>query len=861
MNTSLAILFVVLLLIVIFITVRIWQRKKLQEWNPNSFLISQDWTESSEVELCNDLKVYIEQTFSGKFIDNLKDKQIEDYLCEDYEKAYRLYKMSKLLFLHREDLDCFIEDYQNLSYLIAQHNKKYLSIQLEENSQFFDTVLAYPLDRQQRRAIVSEEMNCLVVSCAGSGKTSSIVGKVKYLIEVKHVNPKRILLISYTNKAASELTERVGVPGVQGFTFHKLAIDIIGQVTHKKPSICENTDVVFVGIFHDLLKDKVFKEKLLEYFVDYPIEQTTQEKAFDQERQKLSQEKSSKYKSLFPDMDGNTVYVRSEQERKLCFVLTSLGLNYRYEESYEYPLMDEVHSQYRPDFSIYYGSNGLTKRAYLENFGVDEHGCVPLWFAKDKNVSYDEANKTYGDGITWKREAHKKFHTLLLEISSADFHYYDIREKLKDLLSKNGIPYKDVPEELLYDKILPEGSKQERAFIRLAVTFITLMKTNNKTINEIEESIDGRMKKRNRFIVSEIMSPIYNRYKKRLAENQQSDFSDLILEATNLFSQTHPYSWDYIIVDEFQDISVDRYKFLQVLREGRAQAKLFCVGDDWQSIYRFSGSDLALFNQFEKYFGKTEINKIETTFRFGNPLVDLSSQFIQRNPVQIKKNVKPYSSDVTTTLVFQPYDKYHYENIMIQTLANIPKDKSVFFLGRYSFDDYYLSHVFKSVKQGNNFYYLIDGRKVEFLTVHKSKGLEADYVILLQCNQGIFGFPSEMNDDPVLNTILSKGDEFAYGEERRLFYVAITRAKLKTIVFYDQQYPSPFVMEFLHPELSQENSSKKLLHKNANKRWGRNGDRYLLDLYRKGNSIKQISKLMGRSQTAIIMRLQKLGEI
>ena len=125
----------------------------------------------------------------------------------------------------------------------------------------------------------------------------------------------------------------------------------------------------------------------------------------------------------------------------------------------------------------------------------------------------------------------------------------------------------------------------------------------------------------------------------------------------------------------------------------------------------------------------------------------------------------------------------------------------------------------------------------------------------------IFGFPSEMNDDPVLNTILSKGDEFAYGEERRLFYVAITRAKLKTIVFYDQQFPSPFVMEFLHPELSQENSSKKLLQKNTNKLWGRNCDRYLWDLYRKGNSIKQISKLMGRSQTAIIMRLQKLGEI
>lgn len=106
--------------------------------------------------------------------------------------------------------------------------------------------MKYPLDEQQRRSIVSEEDNCLVVSSAGSGKTSSIVGKVKYLIEIKKVDPTRILLISYTNKAAAELTERMGIEGLRGYTFHKLALDLIGQQTGNKPSICDNTDALFV---------------------------------------------------------------------------------------------------------------------------------------------------------------------------------------------------------------------------------------------------------------------------------------------------------------------------------------------------------------------------------------------------------------------------------------------------------------------------------------------------------------------------------------------------------------------------------------------------------------------------------------
>ena len=190
--------------------------------------------------------------------------------------------------------------------------------------------------------------------------------------------------------------------------------------------------------------------------------------------------------------------------------------------------------------------------------------------------------------------------------------------------------------------------------------------------------------------------------------------------------------------------------------------------------------------------------------------------------------------------------------------ASIPSDKSIFLLGRYSFDDYYLSFMYQSIKEGNRFFYVIGGRKIEFLTVHKSKGLEADYVILLQCNKDTYGFPSLVSDDPVLNYVLTKSDQFPYGEERRLFYVAITRAKMKTLVLYDKRFPSVFVDEFLHPEKVSEESYVK--HPNANKRWTRSADQFLMKLHNEGKSVKYIANKMGRSQTSIVMRLNKLNQ-
>ena len=802
-----------------------------------------------------DIPSDLNSTFSGKIISATQEKDFVNHYKPHFQEAYSLVKkLEAFNITPSETIFKFISDFGAINRLVKQHNEGI--ILLDTHKEFFDHCLKYPLDKQQRRSIVSEEENCLVVSSAGSGKTSSIVGKVKYLTEIKKINPQNILLISYTNKAAAELTERMGIAGLRGYTFHKLALDIIGQTTGQKPSIYENTDALFVKIYHELLNDKKFKKSVIEYFIDYQTPEKEWEKRKNERRQQLSEQKEVRLKATFSDMDGKTVYVRSEQEQKICFALSSLSVKFRYEEPYEHPLVDEMHSQYKPDFSIYFEQGGETKRIYLEHFGVDEHGLVPIWFAKDRGITYEEANQKYNDGITWKKAAHEKFGTKLLTTSSADFHYSDIREKLKTLLEKADVSIQEKTDAELYDMVLPPNSKHEKAFIRLVVTFVTLIKSSCKSVDEVLRQTKNAGDERSTFIIKNIFQPVYKRYIEELANINQIDFTDAILQATDICRSSHPVKYDYIIVDEFQDISVDRYNFLKVLREGNPPAKLYCVGDDWQSIYRFSGSDMALFNQFSDYFGQTEINKIETTYRFGEPLVSLSSQFIQRNEAQIKKNIHPFNPQVKTELQFCDYERRDYCNVIGQLVASIPLDKSVFLLGRYSFDDYYLSFMYKSVKEGNRFFYIIGDRKIEFLTVHKSKGLEADYVIILQCNKDTYGFPSLVSDDPVLNYVLTKNDQYPYGEERRLFYVAITRAKVKTYILYDRRFPSVFVDEFLHPEKITEESYAK--HPNANKKWTRSADNFLLTLYHEGKSIKYIAEKMGRSQTSIVMRLGKL---
>lgn len=664
------------------------------------------------------------------------------------------------------------------------NNEHFIENQLKGCAQYFDTVLAYPLDQQQREAVVSLEDNVLVISSAGSGKTMTTVGKVRYLIDVQHVPAEKILLITFTRKAAESLSERLGEKKLKCRTFHKLALDIIGDATGEKPTI---TPPDFSAqVYHKLSQENPdFKAAIADYIIRsrYTMRdqyEYTSMQDYMQDRQKHG------IQAFFKDMDGRPVFCKSDEESIICDFLGSRGIKFRYEEKYEVNTVDAEYRQYCPDFSIYIdGLDGQTKRVYLEHFAVNEYDHCPSFFSAEDEFKYKQ-------GIHWKRLLHQQHGTTLLETTSAGFHKGDVFQVLSRQLLSLGAVFSKAT----HQSVSRELVRQEENILAMLTSFNFLLKSRDRTMEEIARQVGGGP---DAITVNDIIAPFVKAYRLMEEDNNEVDFTDAIIRATDLCNNGHRPDYDYILVDEFQDISMDRYRFLQSLRRKSPLTKLFCVGDDWQSIYRFAGSDMALFKQFEKYFGYTKKCLMETTYRFGEPAIAESSKFILANPEQAVKNVHSFKVDVETKLDFLSTDGRDGVIETVKYLADqIPANKEILLLGRYGFDVNIFKNTELAVHDTKDRVYVTYGRRqMNFMTVHQSKGLECDYIIMLNCNGGTIGFPSQISDSPVLKYVLSEPDAYAFSEERRVFYVGITRAKKHTWVLYDMNNPSPFVKEFV----------------------------------------------------------------
>lgn len=739
----------------------------------------------------------------------------------------------------------------NLETHRLEYNKAiFIPYILNKTKEYFDNLLDYPLDAQQRTAIVTDEDNTLVISSAGSGKTSTIIGKARYLLDKHKIDPKKLLILTYTRKAANELVERLGNEDVDCLTFHSLAVRILGTLENKKPSICEQS--LLLNVFRKLINsDKKFLEAVLNYILHLQSLMKL-EHEYDKAPDYFADRKKYGIQASYPDMNGNIIFTKSEEEKRICTFLTELGVKFLYEEPYPFPTYTADYRQYKPDFTIFVQDpivdpeTGVIsvreRRVYLEHFAVDANGDVPKWFG-DKDIvgGWEAQNRKYNEGIVWKRATHAEKHIVLLETKSADFHSGKILDILKQQLAEADVPINPPTTEELYQRLIKRSKKIESSVFKLLEQFIALLKSNCGSIQPFIDKAKEENDERTVAILSNVIKPLLMAYTEELKRRGEMDFTDAIIEATNYCAAGAWLKYDYILVDEFQDISVDRYHFLQFIRSQNPLTKLFCVGDDWQSIYRFAGSNMKLFYKFEDFFGFTEHCKIEKTYRFFNPLLELSSDFIQRNPEQMKKDVqsngKPMppvalesiltSTEVVTIdgkpvrflsedipAVHEWLRKYHTSfefhdcgdsqrrDSMIRFVESIvrtiPEEETILLLGRYNYDARALgydtdAHDFDRNRE--RIEVVINGRKIRFMSVHGAKGLEADNVILINCNEGIYGFPSLVEDDPILGYVLSEEDQYEYAEERRLFYVALTRARRHLHILYNGDKPSPFVRE------------------------------------------------------------------
>lgn len=676
------------------------------------------------------------------------------------------------------------------------------------------------LDMQQRTAVINDEDRVLVLAGAGSGKTLTIAAKVKYLCEQKSVDPKDILLLSFTKKSAKEMTDRIqGKLGIQveAGTFHKLGLDIIKQADGARPEVADESELnTFV---HDFFEKKLNNypdliKSLTEYFAYYlEIPEDMEkyqsigdlyevEKNADLETIKSRYEQEKYIRETGADKAKvlttlNNEKVKSLEETKIANFLFLNGIKYEYERQYEHDGGDPFRKAYKPDFYL------TDYKIYLEHFGISKNFTVP-WLPPIEE-------QKYLDGIRWKRELHELHGTKLIETYS----YYNsegvLLSKLKELLEENHVEFK--PRDFLdiFNTVYKSKSNKYIAeFMKLCCTFITLFKSNNYRLENIDTLRNSVV--RNEFnpflfertnLFLDIIKVLLTGYQNFLTSKNAIDFSDMINHAADrVRAGCKIQDYRYVIVDEYQDISKSRFNLLQSIVE-RTGAKLFCVGDDWQSIYRFAGSDISLFTEFQKYFGYTEILKIEKTYRNSQQLIDEASRFILQNPQQLKKDLRSDKS-LNYPLVF-----WGYANDPGQALSKAIKkivsefgtQASILLLGRTNYDRDMLeeSGLFRIThqnKQEKLIYLPIPELNIEFLSVHKSKGLEADNVILLNFKNDKLGFPNQIQDDKVLNLVLTDSENFRFAEERRLFYVAITRTKNRTFILTDNNRPSLFFKEF-----------------------------------------------------------------
>ena len=710
----------------------------------------------------------------------------------------------------------FFSAYNNLTASIEQQNLQCITEECNQHQALFSDIDGKKLDPQQQRVVVCDENRNLVVAGAGSGKTLTIAAKVKYLCQEKGVRPEDILLIAFTRKSAEEMTERIAgrlsIP-VEASTFHKLGLRIITQATGKRPEVLDQLAEFIQEYFEkDIMENPEEIKDLMEYFAYYLKMPANLEKcsslgeAYEQEKTEDLETIKSKYQKRkyvqktaeTRQMERRTLKnerVKSMEEVAIANFLFLHGVEYEYERPYPFKNGDPARKAYRPDFYL------TDYDIYLEHFGVNRAGRLP-WLSPIEEKKYQEE-------MRWKRRLHREKGTKLLETYSYYVQEGRLQEKLDEMLRKNGVQYKQLDfADVFRTTYLSKSEKYVPQFMNLCGTFVTLFKSNGYQRQQLRDYIASHSSLLYRLSVLDvrmclflkIMDPMLEAYEKYLENQQAVDFSDMINQAAKLVADgcdIQPYQW--VIIDEFQDISIARYRLVQAILN-RTGAKLLCVGDDWQSIYRFAGSELSVFTDFEKYFGPASIMRLEKTYRNSQQLIDEAGAFVMRNPQQLRKTLHSEKTmDYPLAFMF-----YHGEAdaVLERTLQKIIHDNgpeaSILLLGRTNYDLDLLkkSDQFTIHSAGKCVYRKSPRTPIRFLSVHKAKGLEAENVILLNFKNETLGFPNQVMDDPVLDFVLTQAETYPYAEERRLLYVALTRTRNRVFVLVDAENPSEFMEEF-----------------------------------------------------------------
>jgi len=712
---------------------------------------------------------------------------------------------------------------------ISSHNDSYIKHKLEMEKEYLDNILRkvdpnIHLDDEQRRVVLSDEDYTLVVAGAGAGKTTTVAAKVKYLVDKKGIRPDQILVISYTNKAVGELRDKInkalGIP-CPVTTFHSTGYAILRK---KEPVGRSIVDGGFLfNVINNYLKGNILEQpelvdKLILFFGSYfdaPYDGKNLNDFFNYiskaDFTTLKGNINEYTEEIISKRTGSRISIahetmRSVQEVGIANFLYLNGIDYRYEKPYRYNIQKAI-KPYTPDFTIWQED----RVAYIEHFGITEDG-------KSSRYSEEELKK-YKEAINDKVRLHRKHKTDLIYTFSS---YTDSRpylDHLKEQLIAHGFVLSRRPSREVFEKIVnTEENKYISKLVKLVCTFIQSFKTNGFTVEEFYEWEGRETNERTRLFL-DLCHQCYLEYNKRLREKHALDFEDMINDSSRLLEKQllskGILDFRYIIVDEYQDISKQRFDLTKALSK-MCNAKIIAVGDDWQSIYAYAGSDITLFTRFRESMGRGIEMKITKTYRNAQEIIDIAGGFIQKNNSQIQKAlisekhidnpiiIQTYSEEVDRKETKGKGGKYFLIGKTVETavdkILSENSKSSILLLGRYGFDAYNLSKSADFIydeRTGGVRSSKYPGVHIEFMTVHRAKGLGFDNVIIINARNDFYGFPSQVQDDPVMKYVVKNDHSFEYAEERRLFYVALTRTKNRVYIIAPQQHPSQFVKELI----------------------------------------------------------------
>jgi DNA helicase IV len=731
------------------------------------------------------------------------------------------------------------------STVLTARNERFVKEELIRWRNFFDYCEERPLTDEQAVAAVTFEENTLLVAAAGSGKTSTVVGKVAYALAKGVARPDEVLCLAFNSKAAGEIGDRLRARltamtqaacpidaaikqrlaafvddglNIESRTFHSLGLRLIKEVEGSKPIVSKEMENKrrLQRAIERCQRDPQFVASwlLLQTVLRFPRPADTRfrsEKEYLEYLRGMWRQRKLGYRNNDQGDGiltlGCTKLVRSFEEVAISNWLYVMGVEFEYEAPYLPGAAILCPGQtWTPDFTYRMRSASGEVVVVHEHFALDAEGKAPSFFGKPA-VYEDEARR--------KQDVLREIDRRHFWTTSAEYRNGTLFEKLEQCLKAAGISLRPRSREEILSKLQEIGQIPDNELIDRAVSQI---RQNGWPLGRLTSRLSEQAEPMRAALFLSVVWPVSEAVSALLIEDKRIDYDEMIRRALDYLSkEPGRLPFKFILADEFQDTAPGRGEIIRKMLHAREDSLFFAVGDDWQAINRFAGSDLQFFNGFGAAFNRqTDADArcdLTRTFRSNQGIADVARAFVLRNKSQIPKIVEADDKTHQGVIDVQMYQNDQevlgkVEETLDRWVAQHPPGTkpSVFLLGRYGekrvggLSAAQIEEL--NARWGDRIELCeIDGRSPTlYLTMHKSKGLQADYVLILgmfRAEHDLFCFPSEREDDPLLQLVLPPKEALADADERRLFYVALTRAKHQVVLLSQRRYPSPYVLELL----------------------------------------------------------------